>query len=332
MHDEGRFQPRDVRPAQALRAACSCSRAACRSTRTGTSRARSSGDASGSRHATSSVRAAARRTTAASPSRVARRHAHDRRRPLLRRRHPRARTRPDGAALRPAARLSGRRPTGRPTSATRAYALAYLDVWGRHVTALDDPRLREVALGGPDTDTRLKRVWQVKVLPLAVTASSDELAALQKKRAALAQKRAAAAAAAGDTADGPEGWTPRSPSSTPQSPRCPPARACDAQFDEWDALVADPRPHAERAHHRPAARSRARASCRRQPATGGSRTSSTASRCTTAATPATPTFKWSRDNGTVVTHDPQDQRQGDRRRRPRSRRRARLRAPASGSS
>src|SRR5439155_8984987 len=29
--------------------------------------------------------------------------------------------------------------------------VAYLDVWQRHLTALDQPNLREVALGGPDT-------------------------------------------------------------------------------------------------------------------------------------------------------------------------------------
>ena len=41
--------------------------------------------------------------------------------------------------------------------------LVYLDVWQRHVTALEDPHIREVALGGPDTATRLQTVWQVKV-------------------------------------------------------------------------------------------------------------------------------------------------------------------------
>jgi hypothetical protein len=41
--------------------------------------------------------------------------------------------------------------------------LAYLDVWQRNITALDDPQIREVALGGPDTATRLKTVWQVKL-------------------------------------------------------------------------------------------------------------------------------------------------------------------------
>lgn len=39
--------------------------------------------------------------------------------------------------------------------------LACLDVWERHVTWLDDPGLREVALGGPDTCTRKQTVWQV---------------------------------------------------------------------------------------------------------------------------------------------------------------------------
>jgi len=43
--------------------------------------------------------------------------------------------------------------------------LVYVDVWERHLTALEDPDLREVALGGPDTATRVKTVWQVKVLP-----------------------------------------------------------------------------------------------------------------------------------------------------------------------
>jgi hypothetical protein len=41
--------------------------------------------------------------------------------------------------------------------------LAYLDVWERHITALDDPSIREVALGGPDTATRTKTIWQVKL-------------------------------------------------------------------------------------------------------------------------------------------------------------------------
>ncbi|HST62580.1 MAG TPA: DUF6519 domain-containing protein [Longimicrobium sp.] len=38
----------------------------------------------------------------------------------------------------------------------------YLDVWDRHVTALENPALRERALGGPDTTTRTRTVWQVR--------------------------------------------------------------------------------------------------------------------------------------------------------------------------
>lgn len=48
----------------------------------------------------------------------------------------------------------------------RGAYIVYLDVWQRHLTALDDNRLREVALGGPDTATRTKTVWQVKLLPV----------------------------------------------------------------------------------------------------------------------------------------------------------------------
>ena len=42
--------------------------------------------------------------------------------------------------------------------------LAYLDVWERHITTLDNPAIREVALPVPDTSTRMKTVWQVNLL------------------------------------------------------------------------------------------------------------------------------------------------------------------------
>lgn len=41
--------------------------------------------------------------------------------------------------------------------------LIYLDVWERHLCAVEDPSLVEVALGGLDTATRVQLVWQVKV-------------------------------------------------------------------------------------------------------------------------------------------------------------------------
>jgi hypothetical protein len=47
----------------------------------------------------------------------------------------------------------------------------YLDVWERHVSWIEEPAIREVALGGPDTCTRSKVVWQIKAL--ASEASGD---------------------------------------------------------------------------------------------------------------------------------------------------------------
>jgi hypothetical protein len=44
--------------------------------------------------------------------------------------------------------------------------LVYLDVWERELTALQDDRIREVALKGADTATRLQVVWQVRVIDL----------------------------------------------------------------------------------------------------------------------------------------------------------------------
>ena len=44
--------------------------------------------------------------------------------------------------------------------------LAYLDVWDRLITAVEDPELLEPALGGPDTSTRLQVLWRVRLLDL----------------------------------------------------------------------------------------------------------------------------------------------------------------------
>ncbi|MFJ3789668.1 DUF6519 domain-containing protein [Kitasatospora sp. NPDC090091] len=41
--------------------------------------------------------------------------------------------------------------------------LAYLDVWERHLSAAEDDSIREVALGGPDTCSRTRLVWQVRL-------------------------------------------------------------------------------------------------------------------------------------------------------------------------
>ena len=39
----------------------------------------------------------------------------------------------------------------------------YLDVWERHITSVEDPKIREVALSIPDTTTRTQIVWQLKL-------------------------------------------------------------------------------------------------------------------------------------------------------------------------
>lgn len=44
--------------------------------------------------------------------------------------------------------------------------LVYLDVWQRAINYVNDPEIREIALGGADTATRTKIVWQVKVVRL----------------------------------------------------------------------------------------------------------------------------------------------------------------------
>jgi hypothetical protein len=73
-------------------------------------------------------------------------------------------------------RLTGLRGGGATNYATQPYFpnapalpqggphLVYLKVWQREVTAIEDPRLIEPALG-VDTTTRLQTVWQVRVLP-----------------------------------------------------------------------------------------------------------------------------------------------------------------------
>src|SRR4051794_33349045 len=50
--------------------------------------------------------------------------------------------------------------------------LAYLDVWQREVTALEEPELVEKAVG-VDTATRLQTVWQVRLLEVGTDATCD---------------------------------------------------------------------------------------------------------------------------------------------------------------
>lgn len=49
-----------------------------------------------------------------------------------------------------------------PGTATPNYYIVYLDVWERHINHVVDDQIREKALGGPDTCTRSKLVWQIR--------------------------------------------------------------------------------------------------------------------------------------------------------------------------
>ena len=58
---------------------------------------------------------------------------------------------------------NGDHPTGDAVPKDVGSYMAYLDVWARHITFIEDPEIKESALGGPDTTTRSKVVWQVKL-------------------------------------------------------------------------------------------------------------------------------------------------------------------------
>lgn len=50
--------------------------------------------------------------------------------------------------------------------------IAYLEAWLRNIIYLDDQSILEAALGGPDTCSRAKTIWQVKLLATPVTATA----------------------------------------------------------------------------------------------------------------------------------------------------------------
>lgn len=82
--------------------------------------------------------------------------------------------------------------------------LVYLDVWQRGVTALDDPEIREVALGGPDTATRTQVVSQARLLLVGdENATADCATNYEAWAALLAETRGRLAARAQPNPDAP---------------------------------------------------------------------------------------------------------------------------------
>ncbi|HEY0386197.1 MAG TPA: DUF6519 domain-containing protein, partial [Pyrinomonadaceae bacterium] len=142
--------------------------------------------------------------------------------------------------------------------------LAYLHVWKEHITALDDRLIRENALGGPDTATRIKNVWQLELLP-AATIIKDE---------------------GGNGGNGGNG------NNEPAS--------CETRFEEWDKLVAlstgrmNARTHFVEDPKNP---------CVLPPSSGYQRLENQLYRVEIQKGGAlnVATFKWSRENGSVLT-------------------------------
>ena len=178
-------------------------------------------------------------------------------------------------------------------------ALAYLDVWERHITPLDDALLREVALGGPDTATRVKTVWQVRVLPLAVTRDPAQVKDLQAKRAE-AQKKLDALKAQGASPAEIAKIQAEIDAIDAKIAALSAAPSCGSPFKEWDDLVADPDRRLNARTQPPAPAS---GPCVVPPTSGYRRLENQLYRVEvhTPGAPGTATFKWSRDNGSVVT-------------------------------
>jgi hypothetical protein len=67
------------------------------------------------------------------------------------------------------------RPPAPPEAGNNIAYLAYLDVWQRHVTAIEDPTILEPALNGPDTTTRTQTIWQVKLSQISNSPDENEI-------------------------------------------------------------------------------------------------------------------------------------------------------------
>ena len=173
----------------------------------------------------------------------------------------------------------------------------YLDVWERHVSWIEDDAIRESALGGPDTCTRAKVVWQVRgvaraALLASIAARRDAIdAKLADPRAVLsADQRAALQAQRTQLADDIALLTPNADGQGGDD--------CTAPLDALHGLsdaqmtarldpgqqIKDPCVLVPDSLYRGVENHLYRVEVQRGSATG-----------------VKPTFKWSRDNGSVAT-------------------------------
>jgi hypothetical protein len=177
-------------------------------------------------------------------------------------------------------------PPGETAPDSAGVHLLYLDVWDRHVTALEDPLIKEVALGGPDTATRAQTVWQVRTR--AITAVDGLAAALD-------------ALAAAEEADGGDGvaeqieaarrWVQAlAAQSYCEDPLAPAGGSLEADAGRLAARTVEVDPDADDP-------------CSFAPGGGYERLDNRLYRVEIhrPGEPGEATFKWSRDNGSVVT-------------------------------
>jgi hypothetical protein len=64
---------------------------------------------------------------------------------------------------------------GATLPAANGFYLAYIDLWEREITALEDATIAETALGGIDTAIRTRVVWQVKFFSLAAAIANGQV-------------------------------------------------------------------------------------------------------------------------------------------------------------
>lgn len=180
--------------------------------------------------------------------------------------------------------------------------IVYLDVWLRHITALEDPRIREVALGGPDTTTRTQVVWQVRVLPVPSSRPDPQrLAAAQGRQVELQTRLTATIAAGGNLAELVQLLADANRELAElQTASAAPALTCTSPLPAWARLVAAP---GARLTARTAPTPPATDLCQLPPRAGYQRTENQLYRVEVhqGGDLGTATFKWSRDNGTVAT-------------------------------
>ena len=121
---------------------------------------------------------------------------------------------------------------------TNGQYIVYLDVWEREITCLDDRHLLEVALGGIDTATRTKIVWQVKLLPVSANLCGDENRNRYNKEIeqGLQQRQDYKVEnGVGEKID--ESYKNNTNNNSHLKPRnC----YCDSKFPEWEDLISEP--------------------------------------------------------------------------------------------